>query len=32
MQSFPLFVSRVVPVITLSHCLRQRRWSLHNTS
>lgn len=31
MQSFPLFVSRVVPVITLSHCLRQRRWSLHNT-
>ena len=31
MQSFPLFVSRVVPVIPLSHCLRQRRWSLHNT-
>lgn len=31
MQSFPLFVSRVVPVITNGHCLRQRRWSLYNT-
>ena len=32
MQSFPLFVSRAVPVIINDHCLRQRRWSLHNTS
>lgn len=32
MQLIPLLVSRVVPVITIGHCLGQRRWSLHNTS